>query len=78
MVCRRMPELWGQALSPADCLHNQACWHIETGRWSYSCPVCLLCGEAPEVFDGPKAAKERFMVRASLIRSCASMWRPKR
>jgi hypothetical protein len=73
-----MLELWGQALSPADCLHNQACWHLETGHWSYSCPVCLLCGEAPEVFDRAKAAKERFMVRASLIRSCALMWSPKR
>jgi hypothetical protein len=65
-------------LSPTDCLHNEACWQLEAGRWSYSCPVCLLCAEAPEVFGGPRAAKERFVVRASLIRSCASMRRPKR
>ena len=65
-------------MSPAECLHNQAYWRLEAGRWSYSCPVCSLSAEAPEVFDGPKAAKERFVVRASLIRSCASIRRPKR
>jgi hypothetical protein len=78
VVCCRMLELWGQALSPAECLHNQACWHLEAGRWSYSCPLCLLCAEAPEVFGGPKAAKERFVVRASLIRSRATIRRPRR
>ncbi len=65
-------------MSPTDCLHNQACWHLKAERWSYSCPDCLLCAEAPEVFGGPKAAKERFKVRASLIRSCALLRRLKR
>ena len=63
---------------PDDCIHNKACWHFEARRRSYSCPVCLLCAEAPEVFGGPKAAKERFVVRASLIQSCASIRHPKR
>jgi len=70
-----MLQLWGQALrSSAECLHNQAYWCLEAGRWSYSCPVCSLSAEAPEVFGGPKAAKERFMVRASLIRSYSKIW----
>jgi aspartate/methionine/tyrosine aminotransferase len=55
--------------------------HLEVGEPDFPTPehvVCLLYAEAPEGFGRPKAAKERFMVRASLIRSRASIRLPGR